>query len=115
MRPVKLFIILACIVAPLTATAQRALWDTRDAELAHSNETLNATYQALIRQLSPEDQAALRKAQRAWIAFRDADCEVGWADTRDCLITRTDEREQQLRDSFYWGPGGKPVEFPGRK
>jgi len=34
---------------------------------------LNATYQRLLSQLDAEAQEKLRRAQRAWIAFRDAD------------------------------------------
>lgn len=86
--------------------------DTRNAELAFGNKNLNATYDALLHQLRPSDQAALRTAQREWIKFRDSDCAFGWPDPRDCLIQRTDEREKQLRDSVYFDKGGKLVKLP---
>ncbi|NEX92642.1 lysozyme inhibitor LprI family protein [Caulobacter sp. 17J65-9] len=87
--------------------------DTRDAELASSDRALNATYQTLIRRLRPADQASLRAAQRAWIAFRDADCAFGDADKRDCLIQRTDERERQLRETVYFDGRGEAFMLPG--
>lgn len=47
------------------ACAERAYgqWDAR----------LNAAYKALMAALAPEDRSALRKAENAWIAFRDAE------------------------------------------
>lgn len=107
MREVLAGVICLSIVA--TAAAAQ---DTRNAELAFGNKVLNATYETLIRQLRPADQTALRTAQREWIKFRDVDCAFGWADPRDCLIQRTDEREKQLRDSVYFDGRGKLVKLP---
>ncbi|RRH76409.1 lysozyme inhibitor LprI family protein [Falsigemmobacter faecalis] len=55
----------------------------------------------------PEDVPRLRAAQRAWIAFRDADCEVAQFRDRggreekiylaECLILRTGTRNGELR------------------
>lgn len=101
----------AFIVAVAMFSTVTFAQDTRTAELADSNRKLNITYGALMRQLSPQDQVGLRAAQRAWIAFRDLDCKVGWADVRDCLGTRTDEREQQLRASVYWNRNGRQIEL----
>ena len=89
--------------------------DTRNEELAGADKQLNATYQEVLRRLRPSDQAAFRKAQRAWIAFRDADCAFGDADRRDCLIQRTDERERQLRDTTYFDAQGQVFLLPSRR
>lgn len=97
-----------CASISLSANAQ----DTRDAELAYANDQLNVTYQALLRQLTPKNQSALRAAQRAWIRFRDVDCSFGWADRRECLMQRTDEREKQFREAIYFDAGGKLIELP---
>src|SRR5579875_1212284 len=35
---------------------------------------LNTAYRAYSAKLSPESRAGLKTAQRAWLAFRDADC-----------------------------------------
>ena len=86
--------------------------DTRDAEVAQADRQLNATYQALLRQLGDKDREALRAAQRTWIIFRDADCSFGWGDPRDCLMQRTNEREQQLRDSVYFDSRGTFIRLP---
>lgn len=36
-------------------------------------QELNRVYQELLKRLPPEDQDALRKAQQAWLAWRDAE------------------------------------------
>lgn len=107
MRHVMLTVAISLAVVATPAIAQ----DTRDGELAQADARLNATYKTLIDQLGDQDRATLRAAQRAWIALRDLDCEVGWADRRDCLIARTDERERQLRGSIYWTPRGELIEL----
>lgn len=95
----------------LPATAQ----DTRDAEFAHADAKLNATYNALLKQLGRGEQAQLRAAQRVWLTFRDLDCRFGWADRRDCLIERTSQREEQLRTSTYWSASGRLIRIPPPK
>lgn len=101
------FLMLALLMVPSSVTAQ----DTRNAELAASDAQLNKVYGTLIRQLGKDEQAALRTAQRAWLSFRDLDCKFGWGDKRDCLIARTDERVEQLRNSIYWTPSGKEIDL----
>ncbi|WP_420479795.1 lysozyme inhibitor LprI family protein [Brevundimonas sp. FT23028] len=44
------------------------------AEHSRQDALLNTRYRELMQRLPPERQAALRAAQRAWIAFREADC-----------------------------------------
>ncbi|MFJ2992438.1 lysozyme inhibitor LprI family protein [Pandoraea sp. NPDC087047] len=39
-----------------------------------SDKKLNTTFQTLNKKLSPQGKAALQKSQRAWIAWRDAQC-----------------------------------------
>lgn len=95
----------------LIVSAPAYAQNTRDAELAASDAELNKVYRTLMTQLGKEDQTALRASQRAWLSFRDLDCNVGWADRRDCLIARTDERVEQLRNSLYWTPAGKQVDL----
>lgn len=70
----------------LIVSAPAYAQNTRDAELAASDAELNKVYRTLMTQLGKEDQTALRASQRAWLSFRDLDCNVGWADRRDCLI-----------------------------
>lgn len=46
------------------------------AELEAADSVLNRTYQRLLRVIEPGRVDALREAQRAWIRFRDAECEL---------------------------------------
>lgn len=87
-----------CLIGlPLVfGTAVYAEQDTREAELAAADSRLNAVYKSLSQSLAPSDRERLRDAQRKWIVFRDADCEWGWVNAQECLITRTDERAPQL-------------------
>ncbi|MBI3875541.1 MAG: DUF1311 domain-containing protein [Verrucomicrobia bacterium] len=44
-------------------------------EYTKVDEELNKAYQLLLKRLEPREEKALRKAQRAWIAFRDAEAD----------------------------------------
>ena len=104
--------IAALLCSSIILASASVAQDTRTAELALYNRRLNTTYRTLMQQLGPQDQAALRTAQRAWIIFRDADCVAGIGDHRDCLAQRTDDREKQLRESTYWNQKGELISLP---
>ena len=72
--------------------------------LAEVDARLNAAYRRAMAALAPDRQEKLRRSERAWITFRDLDCDVHvGADTGtlatievgSCLI---DRREQRIRD-----------------
>jgi len=73
---------------------------------------LNRAYQAAIARLErPRQKAALQKAQRAWIAFRDADCtsylDEDWGsmarvEAQQCVLDRTVERADELEVFRKW-------------
>jgi len=77
-----------------------------DAEARRQDIRLNAAYQAALKRMEfRRQQQALRKAQRAWIAFRDADCEsyadADWGksslvESAACILRRTAERADEL-------------------
>jgi hypothetical protein len=69
MRLIACFTLLSLTVG--SAVAQ----DTWPSELASANERLNSIYQRVLDRMAPDEQAKLRKAQQAWIAYRDLDCE----------------------------------------
>ncbi|GAB2713963.1 lysozyme inhibitor LprI family protein [Halomonas garicola] len=46
-------------------------WDTE----------LNMVYQELMESLASDEQAALKKAQRAWLTFREAETEFWWTES----------------------------------
>lgn len=77
-----------------------------NAEMAVQDAALNAAYRTLIADMTPDQKVGLRKAQRAWIAFRDADCSARYS--RDwgtfssltsnmCMLQRTVERTLELQ------------------
>ncbi len=81
--------------------------DCTSAELKVQDVRLNAAYRQAQVDLNARQKAALTAAQRAWIAFRDADCGA-WQDedwgslsrvlASFCVLNRTIERTQQIRD-----------------
>jgi len=90
-------------------------------ELAVADRRLNQIYQRRIADARADDrndrrtrgwygqEAALRASERAWIAFRDAECryltqqDVGSRDhaalTRGCLLQQVEERTEELREA----------------
>ena len=77
------------------------------AELEVQDKALNAAYRDLVADMNPRQKANLVKAQRAWIAFRDADCgaryDPDWGtnstiNANMCMLQRTVERTIELED-----------------
>lgn len=74
--------------------------------LASPDDELNKTYNALMKVLAPADQAALKKAEKAWLAFRDAECAFRTDPYKDgsiypslveaCMTDLTNARTAQL-------------------
>jgi len=69
-----------------------------DRETAVWDEQLNANYKARLADASPDYRDALKKMQRAWIAYRDAKCEsigpemdgsMSIPMTASCMLTET--------------------------
>lgn len=74
-------------------------------ELKAQDAALNAAYRQLTAGMNARQKAGVQKAQRAWIAFRDADCasrqdwEWGSMSTvaaNFCVLRRTVERTIEL-------------------
>ena len=68
---------------------------------------LNRNYARAMAKLTPEQQDRLRAAQRAWIAFKDADCQslqddewgsLSRVTANMCALDRTTERADELSD-----------------
>ena len=78
------------------------------AETGHWDALLNQSYQEAMDRLAPEVQTALRGAQRAWISYRDAQCDLAAAMFNGgtmrsvayagCKMSETAERAIELRD-----------------
>lgn len=85
------------------------------ANLRKADGALNAVYGQLIDQLSGRAEQRLRNAQRAWLAFRDAECSLqalgadgGSAQSMvvsQCMATLTEQRVRQLRFYLNCGEG----------
>ena len=69
---------------------------------------LNKAYKAVMPQLSPKRKKQLRNAQRAWIKYRDANCNfyanpdggsIATVSAKDCFMSATASRATEL-ESF---------------
>lgn len=107
-----------CLRAAADACSGKPGWSTTlgisqclQAETAVWDALLNEQYQARMAALANLDAGLpdqLRTAQRAWIAFRDADCGLAYAIWLDgsmrtvaaasCHLKKTAERALELRD-----------------
>lgn len=76
-------------------------------EFKRQDARLNGAYAQAMRSLDTAAQARLRIAQRAWIAFRDADCQAVLAANGGtmapmladlCYLDRTTQRADELED-----------------
>lgn len=82
-------------------------------ELTVQDAALNAAYRDLVADMTPDQKAGLQKAQRAWIVFRDADCQSryspDWGSMSTitanlCVLRRTVERTIELETFLDEGP-----------
>ena len=88
--------------------AETAEWDAILNEEYKATQAVNAGADAAGQSPVTDRTDALRDAQRAWIAFRDADCGARYAMWQDgtirtivganCLMTMTAQRALELRD-----------------
>ncbi len=75
------------------------------AELSVQDARLNTTWRRVTARLNPRQKAKLQAAQRAWIAYRDADCrsldDADWGTisriaANQCMLRQTMERTAAL-------------------
>jgi uncharacterized protein YecT (DUF1311 family) len=82
-----------------------AMVECTNKELAVQDAKLNSTYKTTMAALNPEQQSALRNAQRKWIKFRDSKCDAenqsgGTIDEvgrPSCILDMTIQRTKELR------------------
>ena len=66
-------------------------------EAAWQNDVLNATYQQVMKHLSPGEQRLLRDGERAWIKQRDQTCLVDhFPNVATCNVSETEARTLYL-------------------
>jgi len=93
-----------CLASPAGETTMGQIQCIGDAVKAQ-DARLNQNYAKAMKALTPEQKVKLRAAQRAWIAFKDADCQSLWDDdwgtlsrvtANMCVLDRTSERADEL-------------------
>lgn len=80
-----------------------------------ADQALNATYAALMKRVSPAGQASLKTAQRAWLLYRDKQCEFNLLARSDasvypmvmaiCKTGLTQQQNEQLKAQLNCGEG----------
>ena len=90
-----------------TRANQLELTQCADRQLSASDTVLNQTYRKLLADLDDEHRALLQKAQRAWVGFRDADCDLDASTAlggsmygmlvSDCRTAMTNTRVKDLK------------------
>lgn len=79
-----------------------------DAEYTYQDARLNKAYQALMAELSKNEQAELRANQKIWIAFRDSHCthpqseQAQHLTLNDCLVEETAKQAITLEDRLFF-------------
>lgn len=93
-----------CLASEAGATTMGQIQCVGD-ELKVQDARLNRNYARAMKDLTPEQKAKLRAAQRAWLAFKDADCrslqDEAWGtlsrvSANMCVLERTTERADEL-------------------
>lgn len=100
-----------CLASP-AGQSTVGMIDCAATELAIQDARLNSAYRAALARLDrPRQKMALQKAQRAWIAFRDADCashydedwgSIARVEANLCVLDHTRERATAL-EGFHKG------------
>jgi uncharacterized protein YecT (DUF1311 family) len=82
-----------------------AMIDCMSAELKRQDGLLNENYRKLMASLSTKRKKALQEAQRAWLKFRDTNCDFYYdpdggtaarVDANECLLNATTDRAKEL-------------------
>jgi len=87
------------------ASSTTSMVECIGAEHNAQDAKLNAAYKTLMGALSPDRKKQLREAQRAWIAYRDANCEfyfdpdggtIARLQANQCMLSMTAQRAAEL-------------------
>jgi uncharacterized protein YecT (DUF1311 family) len=77
-------------------------------ELIKASAEVNRVFRSTLKKLQPEDAALLRKAQRTWLAYRDAQCEAehamwgtgGPAALMSGKVELTHQRTEEIQNTY---------------
>jgi len=109
--------LLLLLLLPNVASAQckdaistKDMQDCMDDEWKKSDAELNRVYQESLKKLKPEQAALLKKAQRAWLTYRGAQCEADYKMFTggtaaplaliQCRVSLTQERTKTLKHTY---------------
>ncbi|RKQ39772.1 lysozyme inhibitor LprI family protein [Enterobacter sp. R1(2018)] len=105
-----------------TATSQAEINQCYGAEYKKQDDLLNQTYKQVMKRATDKQKTQLKAAQNAWIAFRDADCELlsSGAETGSvypmvhaiCMADKTRERTELLKSTLQCEEGDVSCVFP---
>ena len=87
------------------------------AQHAHWDKELTIAYQRAMKDVVPAQKEKLREAERAWIKYRDANCDyyasgegtIARIDAAACLLNMTQKRAEELKN------GGAGPDNPGKE
>jgi uncharacterized protein YecT (DUF1311 family) len=92
------------------AMSTRDMEDCASSEYKKADTELNRVYQETLKKLQPTDAQLLRKAQRAWLAYRDAHCDAQYrlytggsiapVILAQCRATLTAQRATEIKESY---------------
>lgn len=115
--PMKYAFLLAVLFLPAAAFGQckdavstKDMQDCVDAEWKKADAELNHTYQETLKKLKPDAADLLKKAQRAWITYRDAHCDAEYKMWQggtaagvalvQCRATLTQRRTKEIQETY---------------
>ena len=86
--------------------------DCLNAQRAHWDKELTIAYQQALKNAGPQQRDLLRQAERAWIKYRDANCDyyaagegtIARIDAAECLRRMTEARARELSGGDAPGP-----------
>ncbi|MCT4712744.1 lysozyme inhibitor LprI family protein [Enterobacteriaceae bacterium H11S18] len=105
-------------------TSQAGLNECYGKEYKKQDDLLNQTYGQAMKLGTDAQKAQLKSAQKAWIAFRDADCaflssgadggSVAPMVHAQCMTDKTVERTELLKSTLHCDEGDVSCVFPPR-
>ena len=105
-----------------SANSQTEMDQCTAAQYQAADKKLNQTYQEALKRASGPQRERLKKAQRAWVALRDADCTVLSSGAEggslqptlrnQCLSDKTVERESFLASLLQCEDGDQSCPLP---
>jgi uncharacterized protein YecT (DUF1311 family) len=131
MRVLPASILIFIVAAPAFATdcadqTQLGLDKCADAAFRRADRALNDAYQTVLRRLGDDahKKSLITASQRAWIAFRDAECKFAVSSTENgtiypmedllCLEEKTQKRAKEIQGYLHCEEGDLSCPVPAQ-